>query len=101
MEDNQMMNSAAAENNPNNPSAANNPFYNYDFAAWYGSAKALLNKRVKITQAQNPFQNELGYINDVISPDQGRSWNRVLVLPDRDQTQLIELGQGDYVIQQP
>lgn len=70
----------------------------YDYAAWYESAKALLNRKVKITAAQNPFQNETGYINDVLSPDKGKSWNRVLVQPDRDPNQLVELGQGDYVI---
>lgn len=74
------------------------PYYEYDFAAWYESAKALLNRKVKITAAQNPFQNETGYINDVLSPDKGKTWNRVLVQPDRDPNQLIELGQGDYVI---
>lgn len=75
-----------------------NPYYDYDFAAWYEAARGLLNKKVKITAAQNEFQNENGYINDVLSPDKGKTWNRVLIQPERDPNQLIELGQGDYVI---
>lgn len=75
-----------------------NSFFDYDYATWYESAKALLNRKVKITAAQNPFQNQNGYINDVLSPDKGRTWNRVLIQPESDPNQLIELGQGDYVV---
>jgi hypothetical protein len=77
-----------------------NPYYDYDYAAWYEAAKALFNKPVRITAAQNPFQNERGIINDVLSPDKGKTWNRVLVQPDSDPNQLIELGTGDYVVLQ-
>lgn len=75
-----------------------NPYYDYDWAVWFEAAKALLNMPVKITAAQNPFQNQTGYINDVISPDKGKTWNRVLIQPDSDPNQLIELGQGEYVL---
>lgn len=75
-----------------------NPYFDYDYAAWYEAAKALLNKRVRITQAQSEFQNEYGFINDVLSPDKGRTWNRVLVQPERDENILVELGTGDYVV---
>jgi hypothetical protein len=78
----------------------NNQFYDYDWAVWFETAKTLLNRKVKITQAQSPYQNQFGWINDVISPDQGKSWNRILVQPEADPNVLIELGQGDYVLQQ-
>lgn len=77
-----------------------NPYYDYDWNVWYETAKQLLNKKVRITQAQNPFQNEEGWINDILSPDQGKNWNRVLVQPERDPNTLVELGQGDYIILQ-
>jgi hypothetical protein len=76
-----------------------NPYFDYDYATWFETAKELLNKKVRITQAQNPYQNELGYINDVLSPDRGRTWNRVLVQPERDPNILIEMGTGDYVLE--
>jgi hypothetical protein len=76
-----------------------NQYFDYDYAVWFETAKQLLNRKVKITQAQNAFQNEFGWINDVLSPDGGKSWNRILVQPERDPNVLVELGQGDYVLQ--
>lgn len=87
------------ENQINNQAGTKNQYFDYDYAAWFESAKNLLNRKVKITQAQSPFQNEYGWINDVISPDQGQSWNIVSVQPERDPNVLITLGQGDYVLQ--
>jgi hypothetical protein len=87
------------ENQVNNQAGTKNQYFDYDYGAWFESAKNLLNRKVKITQAQSPFQNEYGWINDVISPDQGQSWNIVSVQPERDPNVLITLGQGDYVLQ--
>jgi len=89
------------ENNQANIEATikDNPYYNYDWAVWFESAKTLLNRKVKITQAQNPYQGQMGWINDVLSPDGGKSWNRIAVQPESDPNVLVELGQGDYVLQ--
>lgn len=74
------------------------PYYDYDWQTWFNTAKELLNRKVKITQAQNEYQNQNGWINDILSPDQGKNWNRVLVQPESNPDVLVELGQGDYVV---